>query len=231
MIKYILWDIDNTLLNFDHADSYAFEACFEKYGLGPVTPELSNQYKEINKWYWDQLAANKLSKIEVLEGRFKEFFSKNDFPLDIVPEFNIDYQKFLGHVAQFTDMAKGTVLSLKGKYIQCAATNGTLIAQKGKLKTSGLDNILDKFYISDLIGYEKPDKRFYDAIFEDLGDDDKNAYIMVGDSLISDMAGGINAGIKTVWYNPKKITNDKGLEIDYEIENIGQIHQILEENK
>lgn len=228
MIKYILWDIDNTLLNFDHADRYALRSCFEKYALGSLTEELSVQYKKINSWYWDQLAANKLTKIEVLEGRFKEFFSKNGFPLDIVKDFNLDYQKFLGEVVEFTDQAKETVLSLKGKYIQCAATNGTLIAQRGKLKNSGLSEILDKFFISDLIGYEKPDKRFYEAVFEEIGDPDKDAYLMVGDSLVSDMTGGINAGIKTVWYNPKSLVNDKNLNIDYEIKRIDEIFKILE---
>ena len=119
------------------------------------------------------------------------------------------------------------VQSLRGKVLQCAVTNGTLVAQRGKLKNSGLDMLLDDVFISDVIGVEKPGKGFFDAVFEKIGNYSSDEVLIVGDSLTSDIRGGNNAGILCCWYNPTGEPVPEGFRVDYDIRSLNEIPAIL----
>ncbi len=204
MIKVILWDIDNTLLDFKKAESYAIKKCFEIFGLGECTDEMISRYSEINKRYWERLERGEIAKKRVLEGRFEDFFALLGLPVEKAAAFNEEYQMRLGDKAFFCDGADEVVKRLKGKVRQYAVTNGTLTAQSRKLASSGLDKLLDGVFISDVIGVEKPNIGFFEYVFENIDDSIKKEEIMiVGDSLTSDMLGGNNAGIRCCWYNPE----------------------------
>lgn len=226
-IKYILWDIDGTLINFSLAEASAMKFCFEKYNIGECTDEKLRVYKEINDKYWRKLEKGELSKIEVLEGRFKEFFSLYNIDTSIVSEFNMDYLKSTGDFAYCNTNAKEVVSALKDKYKQFAATNGTVIAQNKKLSKSGLNSFLDDVFISEKIGFNKPSKQFFDAIFNKVCSNNPNEYIIIGDSLTSDMMGGKNAGIKTCWYNPKNKENNIDYIPNYEIKDLKEVLTII----
>ena len=135
-IKYILWDIDRTLIDFNKAEELALKECFKNYEIGDFTDELLEEYKQINDKYWKMLERRKISKKEVLEGRFNEFFSNHNIDLSIVPKFNLDYQMAMGDIAVFIDNGEETVKALKGRYKQYAASNGTALAQHKKLTKS-----------------------------------------------------------------------------------------------
>ncbi len=226
-IKYILWDIDGTLLDFELAENTAIRECFKDFNLGNCSDKQLKDYKKINNKFWNQLENGKISKKEVLEGRFVEFFLKNGIDTDIASEFNETYQIWLGNIVYYIKNAKETVLALKTKYKQYGATNGTIVAQEKKLAKSGLDKLLDDVFISEKIGFNKPSINYYKAVFEKVGSHNLEEYIMIGDSLTSDMQGGINAGISTCWFNPNKKQNDKKLNIDYEINNLKEVIDIL----
>lgn len=161
MIKVILWDIDGTLLNFKKSEKYAIRTCFSMFGLGECTDEMLARYSEINHGYWKRLEAGMITKQEVLHGRFEEFFRSEGISSDKVKEFNDEYQMRLGDKAFFNDNGYQIVLDLKKEVKQYAVTNGTYVAQTRKLEKSGLDSLLDGVFISDQIGYEKPDVRFF----------------------------------------------------------------------
>lgn len=230
-IKYILWDIDETLINFGFAETSALKATFQNYNIGECTDEKIKVYKEINEKYWKRLERGEISKKEVLEGRFKEFFSLYNIDTSIVPEFNMDYLKATGDYAYYNTNAEKVVNELKGKYKQYAATNGTVIAQNKKMANSGLDKILDGIFISEEIGFNKPSKEFFDAIFKKVGSNNPNDYMIIGDSLSSDMLGGKNSGIKTCWYNPKHKQNSTDYMPNYEIHDLNEVLDILSINK
>lgn len=227
MIKYILWDIDGTLLNFSMAEANAMRACFAEYNLGELSDDRLEVYKNINDKYWKRLERGEISRIEVLEGRFKEFFSQYGYNTDVVSDFNISYQENLGKTYVFNDNAYETVIKLNNKYSQYAATNGSIIAQKGKLKGAGLDGVLKDVFISELIGYEKPSEKFFSYIFDSIGSYKREEYVIIGDSLTSDMAGGNRAGIKTIWFNPDGLSNPNNVDYDYEIKNLSEVLNIL----
>lgn len=223
MFKVILWDVDGTLLNFDKAEKYALRQCFAKFDLKECTDAMISRYAEINKRYWKRLEAGEITKEQVLLERFSEFFQKEHIRCDKIKEFNDEYQVRLGDKVFFNDDSKSLLERLKGKAKQYAVTNGTYVAQKRKLENSGLDVLFDGIFISDQIGYEKPDIRFFDHIWKQTGVCEKDDVLIVGDSLTSDMQGGNNAGIRCCWYNPEDKENNTNVKIDYLIHDLNEV--------
>lgn len=227
MIKVVLWDIDGTLLDFKKAEYEAIKKCFEIFGLGECTDEMIARYSAINKKYWERLERNEITKSQVLVGRFEEFFAGENIQTKCAPEFNQEYQIRLGDTICFCDDSYELVKSLQGRVKQYAVTNGTKIAQDKKLKKSGLIEFFDDIFISEDIGFEKPDIGFFQHVWACIGKYEPEEVMIVGDSLTSDMQGGNNAGIVCCWYNPKKVPNTKNIKIDYEIEHLHKILEII----
>lgn len=227
MIKVVLWDIDGTLLSFKLAERAAIRACFAKFGLGEITDEMLAEYSQINAKYWKRLELGELTKPQVLRGRFEEFFTAYGLDTSCVDDFNAEYQVRLGETVVFNDNGKELVQRLRGKVKQYAVTNGTLVAQRGKLKNSGLDQLLDDVFISDVVGVEKPGKGFFDAVFAANGTYEKDEVLIVGDSLTSDIQGGNNAGILCCWYNPAGEAVPGHLRVDYDIRDLNELTAII----
>ena len=227
MIKVILWDVDATLLNFEKAEEAGIRGCFKKYNLGECTDEMLEAYKKINRGYWEMMERGEIEKPMLLVKRFEEFLNTYGLDVSVAAGFNELYQILLGETVVFYDNALETVQALKGKVLQCAVTNGTKVAQDGKLKNSGLDKEFDHIFISEEVGMEKPNKGFFDAVFAEIGEYAKDEVLIVGDSLTSDIQGGVNAGIKTCWFNPKGVENMSALKPDYEIRDIGEVLKLI----
>ena len=225
-IKVVLWDIDGTLLDFHAAEAVAIKSLFLKFGLGICTDEMLKDYSAINTSYWKRLETGELTKTQILTGRFETFFRKYGLNTDCVADFNAAYQLALGDTVRFFPGGLETVQALKGKILQCAVTNGTLVAQRKKLAASGLDQLFDAVFISDVVGIEKPNIGFFDAIWAQIGTFDPNEVLIVGDSLTSDIRGGNNAGIRTCWFNPKGFPAPNDLRIDHTISNLDQVPAI-----
>ncbi len=227
MFKVILWDVDATLLNFEKAEEAGICGCFEKYNLGECTDEMLENYKGINRGYWQAMERGEIEKPVLLVKRFEDFLNAYGLDSSVAAGFNELYQILLGETVVFYENALETVQALKGKVLQCAVTNGTKVAQDGKLRNSGLDKEFDRVFISEVVGVEKPNKGFFDAVFAEIGEYAKDEVLIVGDSLTSDIQGGVNAGIKTCWFNPKGAENTSALKPDYEIRDIGEVLEIV----
>ena len=227
MIKVLLWDVDGTLLDFLSAEKAAMKKCFEVCGIGECTDEMIARYSKINKKYWEMLERGEITKPQVLVGRFEEFFASEGIVTDCAPEFNKEYQVRLGDTICFCDDGYELVKSLKGQVKQYAVTNGTKVAQDRKLTKSGLIDLFDDVFISEVLGIEKPGVGFFEKVWERIGTYESDEVMIIGDSLTSDMQGGNNAGILCCWYNPKGAVNDKGVKIDYEIDNLQKVLELL----
>ena len=227
MYKYLLWDIDGTVLDFLASEAYAIRALFEKYKLGICTDEMLRQYSEINTKYWRKLERNEMTKSEILVFRFREFFELIGVDISVAEDFNRDYQVTLGDHIEFMPDAKEVLLSEKGRYTLVAVTNGTKVAQEKKLRLSGLDELFDAIFISEDVGFEKPDTAYFNYVFEKVGITDKSEVLIIGDSLTSDMKGGFLAGIDTCWFNPKHMPNTSDVPVTYEIAALGEIQRIV----
>lgn len=231
MRKYttVFWDLDQTLLDFDRSMEYALQAVFAQYGL-KINEEMTARYSVINRSYWLRLESGELSKEQVTVGRFRTFFEELGITHVSPEELNVDYQRELGSVFFFMEGAKELVALLKERgYRQYVVTNGVNATQANKMRLSGLDRIMDGVFVSELMGYPKPRKEFFDGCFAALSDVDRNKCILVGDSLTSDMRGAENAGIASCWFNPEKQEKDVDVRTDYEIRRLEELIPILEQ--
>lgn len=202
MYQFYLLDIDNTLLNFDAAEIRSFHKLLESYEIS-YEEELFRYYKKVNKNFWSLLEQGKVDKDTVLIGRFKELFAYLDLDHDPA-EAEKRFQNNLSDAGEMMPHAEDTLLNLKaeGKKLY-SASNGVYMTQIKRLEAAGLFPYFEGMFVSEKVGYEKPDKNFFDHCFENIKDFDKSKAIMVGDSLTSDIQGACNSGIDSCLYNPK----------------------------
>lgn len=225
--KYLLWDIDGTILDFESAEKAAIKTLFERFNLGECSDEMIERYSKINRKYWQMLERGEMSKEKILVERFVEFFSKEGMDAGISDSFNREYQLALGDTIVFCDDAMDIIKEQKKKFEIVLVTNGTAVAQKKKLEKSGLQDIVNHIFISEIVGYEKPDINFFKKVISEFGINDLSEVLIIGDSLTSDIQGGYNAGIDTCWYNPKGIKNESSLSPTYIIQNLHDLDSIV----
>ncbi len=225
MIKHVLLDLDDTVFDFGKAERIALTGAFERYGVS-VTDELLARYSELNSDCWASLERGEIDLKNVLIERFKRLFNERGISAPAV-EVNTLYERLLGIGHYFTDCAEEVLAELKRDYSLYIASNGTSNVQKSRLASAGIEPLFDGVFISEDIGYFKPDKRFFDCCFKRIPDFSSDRTVMVGDRLSSDIVGGINAGIKTVWYNPSGIKNESGLTPTAEIRDLRELPALL----
>ena len=227
MIKLILWDLDSTLIDFDIPERNSIIHCFEDFNLGPCPKAFLDEYHSINIKWWERLENGELTKPEILVGRFTEILSKYGYDASIATDFNEDYMNRLGDTVCPIENAVETVRALKGKVVQVIATNGVSRTQGKKIHGAGLDFIVDGIFVSEELGADKPNVVFYNKILERYPQFERNEIMMVGDSLSSDMTGANRAGIVSCWYNPQHKKLDRDLKIDFEIDDITQVMEVI----
>ena len=225
MIEFLLLDLDDTILDFHKAERIAISKTIRNFGVEP-TEEILNLYHEINDWHWEQLELGKLTRAEVLVNRFGVLFERLGKTVD-APACAKIYEKNLATGHWFLPGAEEAVDRLHKKYRLFLVSNGTASVQKGRMTSANLYRFFETVFVSQEIGHNKPSKEYFDACFARIPGFDREKAMIVGDSLTSDIKGGINAGIKTVWVNP---THKPCGEIkpDYEIEALSQLEELLE---
>ena len=225
MIEFLFLDLDDTILDFHKAERIAIAKTIREFGVEP-TEEILHLYHEINKWHWEQLELGTLTRAEVLVNRFGVLFERLGKEVDATKCARA-YERNLSIGHYFLPGAEESVDALSKKYRLFLASNGTATVQKGRMTSANLYRFFETVFVSQEIGYNKPSKAYFDACFATISDFDKEKAIIVGDSLSSDIKGGINAGIRTVWVNPEH--KDCGeIKPDYEIESISQLEALLE---
>jgi 2-haloacid dehalogenase len=224
----ILWDVDQTLLDFKKSESYAIRFCFRKFGK-EASDETVSAYSSINENFWKQIEKGQINKKEALVERFRTLFRQIGEE-DIEAEaFQKEYADALGSVYYFQDDSYNLLNQLKGKYRQYLVTNGVTYTQMKKLRLSGLDKLVDGIFVSEQLGVPKPHKEFFEQCFCAIPGFQREKALIVGDSLSSDMQGGNNAQISTCWYNPAGLENPFNIRIDYQIKDLNEIWNVLED--
>lgn len=225
MIEFLFLDLDDTILDFHKAERIAIAKTIREFGVEP-TEELLHRYHIINKWHWEQLELGKLTRPEVLQNRFGALFSELGLSVDAAACAKV-YEKNLSIGHYFLPGAEEAVDRLSKKYRLFLASNGTASVQKGRMTSANLYRFFEKVFVSQEIGHNKPSRAYFDACFAQIPDFDISRAVMVGDSLSSDIRGGIHAGMKTVWINPHHIKSGE-IQPDYEIEALHQLEALLE---
>ena len=217
MIQTILWDIDGTILNFHRSAENSLKNTFKKFGYGEITDELLHTYEEINDVYWCKLEKGEITKEKLLVERFVEFFTKIGVETTRVVEFNQAYLNGLLDTVVFMPEAYETVKKLHPEYKQYIVTNGVKKLQRKKIAKAHIEEFFDGIFISDEIGYEKPHIEFFNYVFDRIPTKNPDEVIIIGDSLTSDIAGGIRAGIHTCWYHPSNEENHSDVKPEFTV--------------
>ena len=225
MIEFLLLDLDDTILDFHKAERIAWSKTFRDFGLEPAEDVL-DLYHNINKWHWEQLELGTMTRDQVLVNRFGALFEKVGMTVDPAACAK-SYESNLGIGHYFLPGAEEAVKRLKEHYRLFLVSNGTATVQHSRLTSAGLYPYFEQVFISQEIGYNKPEKAYFDRCFERIPGFAPEKALMVGDSLTSDIKGGINAGLTTVWINPAhKACGD--IRPDYEIEGLSDLEGLLE---
>lgn len=223
MIKAVLIDIDDTIFDFEKCSKNSFLKTLEKFNLKFKEEDFS-YFNKVNDILWTK---QKLGEINI-----KKVFIKRDYLMGKYFNLNIEkglfndlFVKFLYDEIEMVDGIEDLLLYLSDKYKIFTASNGIFKMQENRLKKSNLDKYFDKIFVSDKIGYEKPDKKFFQKIMylTKFSNDD---LIMIGDSIKSDIIGAKISKIKSIYFNKdgKKIS-DKSF--TYQVKNLSEIKKIL----
>ena len=225
MIEFLFLDLDDTILDFHKAERIAIAKTLRDFGVEP-TEEVLARYHVINKWHWEQLELGKLTRKQVQEERFQVLFGELGRQVDgeAIAKAYMDNLS-IGHY--FLPGAEEAVMELYQKYRLFLASNGNASVQKGRMTSANLYRFFEQVFVSQEVGFDKPSKAYFDACFARIPGFDPGKAIMVGDSLTSDIRGGANAGIRTVWVNPDHKQNHTDVVPDYEIESITQLSELL----
>lgn len=237
MIKAVLLDIDNTLFSFDGYVQYSMKHGFEKYGLRPFEDWMPSVFHRINNELWGRIEKGTLTFEELGQIRWNLVFRELDIEFDGVA-FEQYFRKELVWSAIPEEGAIDLVKYLSSRYILGIASNGPYAQQVNRLKIAGILDDFQYIFVSEKIGASKPAKDFFQSCFEEMnrqsGKTDRKKEIIrpeevmiIGDSMSSDMAGGIGFGMKTCFYNRKGITLPVNSGVDYVVKKLEEIENIL----
>lgn len=225
-MKYeiILFDVDDTLFDFSISEKRALHKAFVEFGLPKGLVDYEAKYKEISKVLWRDLEQGLTNLSELKVERFRRLFLAHEL------EINADMfsSVYLGYLGNETHLVQGAV-ELCDKLAGCrlaVITNGFMDVQTSRIKRSPLCNTFDHMIISEEAGFQKPEKGIFDYAFSKLQITDKAKVLIVGDSLTSDIQGGINYGIDTCWFNPHLKENNMGIKPTYEIRELTDLIKI-----
>ena len=222
---YILFDADATLFDFKLSEHDAVKDCLAFAGL-PNGDDVIAVYSKINDGYWKMLERKEITKKELMVARWQSLLDHYGFDYDA----NILSEMYPRKLAEKSFLMKGAVEiceKLYGKVGLYIVTNGFASVQHGRFVDCPLRKYFDNMFISEEIGCEKPDKRYFDAVGRLIPNYDPAKAIIIGDSLTSDIKGGINAGIDTCWFNPDGKPAPEELKIDYIIRDLSEIEEIV----
>ncbi len=242
----ILWDADNTLLNFDLSQDFAIRESFRRYGI-EIDRDIVKAYSAINDSYWKRLERREIEKLTVLRGRFETLFRQlspggvlahKKLPADVLAQIDVDvfrrlYQQYLGSVYYYQDDSFKLVKKLKEQgFKQYIITNGVAATQRNKLTLAGFYEVMDDVYISEEIGANKPDVDFFEGCFDRMRaggtEPARDRMLVVGDSPTSDMQGARNAGIDCCQY--LGISQMEDGQATYRIQNLWELEDIICQN-
>lgn len=225
--KFLLFDLDHTLFDFDTAEDVALTQLLKEEGVEEIQA-YKDYYVPMNKSLWKDLEEKKITKQELVNTRFSRLFKHFGIGKDGAYLAN-RYQFYLSQQGQVFSGAMEFLDNLIDRgYELYAATNGITTIQTGRLTQSGLTPYFNHVFISEQLGTQKPDALFYERIGQQIPGFSKDKTVMIGDSLTADIQGGNNAGIDTIWYNPHHLKNKTQAQPTFEVHSYQELLNCLD---
>lgn len=228
--KYLLFDLDHTLLDFAAGEEVALTQFLKSLNVKNIQT-FKDYYRPMNAAMWKELEQKRISKKELINTRFSKAFAHFGHQVD-GQQLALQYQVFLGKQGQIFDGADRLLHSLVSHgYRLYAATNGVTYIQENRLENSPIGGYFEEVFISEQMGTQKPSADFFEKIADQIGCLSKKQMLMIGDSLTADIQGANNAGIDSIWYNPEHLKNKSLAQPTYTVTNYQQVLDLLKTNK
>ena len=225
--KYLLFDADGTLYDWDKSEQISIEIMFKKYDI-PYTDETISEYRKKNHAAWVSFEAHEITvdrlHVDAWEGFFKHY---NRTDVDVVEASNFYYKTIVENSFMYPK-ARETAIELKERgYRIVIITNGLAIVQRSRLSDTA--DFAEAYYMSQDIGYPKPKREYFDAVMERHGikEEERSKCLVIGDSINADIKGGINSGMDTVWINYNNIKLEGDIRPVYELHRIEDLLEML----
>lgn len=199
--QWLLFDADDTLLDYQGAELAALARLFEQIGV-PFDEGNLARYRRINQTLWHALERGETTQARLTVERFAQLAAELGIDVD-APRLSLDYMQHVADCTRPIAGAEAVVRALRTRYRIGIVSNGFTRVKQQQLAATGFADCLEAVVISEAIGAAKPDRAFFDVAFARLGQPTREAVLIIGDSLSSDIAGGHAYGIDTCWYNPK----------------------------
>ena len=224
--QWIFFDADDTLFDFKQSAYIAMRQTLADFKINPPAGYYEI-YQGINHAAWSAFEKNEISADELRFIRFEKFLAAIGEYRDPL-EMNSHYLHQLSQTDILIAGARELVEELlENGHQLCLITNGLKEVQRPRISKAGMGQYFKSIVVSDEIGVSKPDVGFFEHVFGEIGQPEKESVVVVGDSLSSDIQGGNNFGLDTCWYNPKKQVNLTKYLPTYEIDQLELLKQLI----
>lgn len=227
-MKYeiIIFDADETLFDFKKSESYAFKNTMCEFNIKYNENYHLKLYSDINSAIWKKFEIGLITQEELKVERFKRLSNTLNIKFDEL-EFAKSYMKHLSCASFLYDYSVDLLENLYKYYKLFIVTNGLTDVQNKRIRKSTIAKYFDDIIISEEVKVSKPDPKIFELALNNVSYINKRNLLMVGDSLTSDIQGGINFGIDTCWLNPNRIINKTKIKPTYEISNLIELKDLL----
>jgi len=223
---WVMFDADNTLFDFDRAESQALRATFAHLAI-PLQENYVRLYHRINAEIWTEFEQKRISALDLRVERFLRLFAEAGLKADAAAFGKI----YLVYLARGADLLPGALEAvqalLRGGVRLALATNGLSDVQRPRLAASALGGCFEVIAVSEEIGSPKPEAGFYEAAFEMMGRPVKTQILMTGDGLRSDIQGGNAFGVDTCWFNPQGKPPDPRYPATFTVQTLTQVSGLV----
>ena len=225
MIKAVLIDVDNTLLDFHLGSKVIMQQLFDEYNY-PFTEEIYTTYIEVNDILWAKYELGEVTREEIYASRWKTVFQRLGISINST-EFEAKYLEGLKTSAEKIDGAEELMEYLSSKYPVYVGSNATQERQELRLEKAGLTKYITDIYTSEKLGTSKPSADFFEICLKKMGGFKPDEVMVIGDSITADINGGASCGMKTCWFNFEGTEEPKGLKADFVVDNLHKIFEII----
>ncbi len=210
--KTLIFDLDDTLIDNNESIKYAFTIIINELGL-EYNNELFLKWQKFDTAYWHTWESGNMiipdyiktlkDKITYLRAnRFILFFKELELDFNFAVSLNELYCNMLGVNIKEIENASKLLQDLYNHYEIIIATNGPKKVAINKLEKAKLKSYISGLICPEEVGFSKPMPEFFDALYNNNQNKDKNKMLLIGDNLTTDILGGMNSGINTCWFNP-----------------------------
>jgi len=222
--KILLFDLDDTLLDFGANEIDSLNKLFQQHGY-TFSDELLQIYNSVNKQLWVDYEKGNIPLDNVINSRFSETMLRLGKVVDGT-QWETIYRELLGNGCQLMDGALEVCQNLSVSHRLFVITNGITRTQIKRLKQSGLYDYFENIFDSQSIGFQKPSKEFFDYVMSHIENFNMKEALIIGDSLNTDIKGGLLSGIDTCWINRKSQKCSAEIQSTYTITSLIELYDI-----